>query len=551
MKNFNKGFVVPAVIAVIATLIIGSGIYVYEKNKQPSPAGQSGTPDTSLANTNGWKTYNNAAYNYSIKYPANWYINTTYSNQDFTPRGPSPSTYIGGDTSISNYSDTYMDEYHAKNGDLAQPADYFLISLSFTKIEVTNNGSMGTYKENADPYAFLGNYLSKFGKPNTTDNIMLNGTSAVRNTYLNITGIGGNTKPNRVSVNLRRGNEIIGIGYGFDDSVKSLVPIADQIVNSLTLGNNAQASGVLFSASPTSGVAPLTVTFTGTIDTKIYGNGPFTVDFGDGQQKSFPILGLVNEARSDVASIQPTTHIYNNPGNYVAKLAKNNCSLPTSGRLQQPTCKPGDMINTANINVGKNNSVTPSVTVSSPNGGEDWSVGSTNAISWSSNAGNLVSPNVVLSLSDSSGHNILQIAPSVPLTGSYEWSIPSSVVPGQYKVSAYLSGVGARGGGAVQDYSDSYFTISPTVSASPNPASSRGITINSSSQPSGQVGTQLKLNVSFSNEIYRGPEYATQVVLKRSSGETAIVDTMADFNTVTFSIQNNMCGVSLGGRGGQ
>ena len=115
----------------------------------------------------GWNTYSNTVYDYSIKYPSNWYINTTYSNQDFTPRGPAPSDYIGGDTSISNYSVSYMEQYQAKNGDLAEPADYFVISFSFTKI---------------DPAVSLDDYLNNpsFGKPTESEQITLNGITGVK-----------------------------------------------------------------------------------------------------------------------------------------------------------------------------------------------------------------------------------------------------------------------------------------------------------------------------------------------------------------------------------
>lgn len=76
------------------------------------------------------------------------------------------------------------------------------------------------------------------------------------------------------------------------------------------------------------------------------------------------------------------------------------------------------------------------------------------------------------------------------------------------------------------------------------------ININSISQSSGPTGTELTLKVSFSNDICRGPEYATQMLIKKDSGETAVIDTMANYDTLSFTIQNNMCSVSLGGRGG-
>lgn len=52
-----------------------------------------------------WQTYNNQRYQYSIQFPANWYVETIYSEDDFSPRGEN-NEMIGGDTSWSNYPDT-------------------------------------------------------------------------------------------------------------------------------------------------------------------------------------------------------------------------------------------------------------------------------------------------------------------------------------------------------------------------------------------------------------------------------------------------------------
>ena len=44
MKNSQKGFVVPLLIAIIAVLVIGGGVYVYEKNKKTeTPVVDTGT----------------------------------------------------------------------------------------------------------------------------------------------------------------------------------------------------------------------------------------------------------------------------------------------------------------------------------------------------------------------------------------------------------------------------------------------------------------------------------------------------------------------------
>jgi len=130
--------------------------------------------------------------------------------------------------------------------------------------------------------------------------------------------------------------------------------------------------------------------------------------------------------------------------------AQNQVSVPTvQPKVNQNTNAPG----TSQLVTSS------SITVISPNGGEDLKIGKTYTIKWISNPAQMTSPSVGLYLYDTQGHNALQIALSVSLTGTYDWNIPLTVKPGSYKISAYLSGLGAGAGGAIQDYSNDYFTI--------------------------------------------------------------------------------------------
>lgn len=94
-----------------------------------------------------------------------------------------------------------------------------------------------------------------------------------------------------------------------------------------------------FSASPTSGSAPLLVSFNTTASTD---NGEVTIDFGDGQRSSFE-KGL--------------THYYTSPGNYVAMLMQQPpfvCNAPEGAACAQmmPAQK---IIGTVKINVTNSN----------------------------------------------------------------------------------------------------------------------------------------------------------------------------------------------------
>lgn len=85
MKNTQRGFVMPLLLALIAVMLIGGGAYVYTQNKQGNQSEVvSQTPGTtSIAETANWKTYTNNAFSFSIKLPPN---NNVYACDDSSPR---------------------------------------------------------------------------------------------------------------------------------------------------------------------------------------------------------------------------------------------------------------------------------------------------------------------------------------------------------------------------------------------------------------------------------------------------------------------------------
>ncbi|NOY58113.1 MAG: hypothetical protein GXO75_04135, partial [Calditrichaeota bacterium] len=68
-------------------------------------------------------------------------------------------------------------------------------------------------------------------------------------------------------------------------------------------------------------------------------------------------------------------------------------------------------------------SAAPSITVSAPNGGEDWEVGSVQNITWSSNK---TSGTVHIEYSTDSGTNWADVVSSTTDDGVYEWTIPNN-----------------------------------------------------------------------------------------------------------------------------
>jgi hypothetical protein len=89
------------------------------------------------------------------------------------------------------------------------------------------------------------------------------------------------------------------------------------------------------------------------------------------------------------------------------------------------------------------------ITLISPNGGEEWDLGSSHTISWTSNS----QENVHIKLSSSS-INIL-IASNITNDGSHIWVIPNNLIPG----TDYRLQISLVSNNNISDYSNSNFSI--------------------------------------------------------------------------------------------
>jgi len=90
------------------------------------------------------------------------------------------------------------------------------------------------------------------------------------------------------------------------------------------------------------------------------------------------------------------------------------------------------------------------ITVTSPNGGETWQMGSTHNITWNDN----ISENVKIELYKSGSFN-RTIKSTTESDGSYDWNIPTDLT----ESSSYKIKITSTSNSSVHDYSDSYFTI--------------------------------------------------------------------------------------------
>jgi hypothetical protein len=105
----------------------------------------------------------------------------------------------------------------------------------------------------------------------------------------------------------------------------------------------------------------------------------------------------------------------------------------------------------SDVAIGVRSSGLPTLTLTSPNGGEDWEVGSSQTISWTS-AGLI--PNVKIEYSTNGGTDWRIIVSSTPDDGSHPWTVP--VTPS----TNCLVKVSDASDGEPLDVSDAPFTLS-------------------------------------------------------------------------------------------
>ncbi len=81
MKNKQKGFIVPLLLAIIAVLVIGGGAYIYEIKKAQPVSEHEASPTPTLENTGpkqvvvpGMKKYVDTTFGFSFWYPTDWNV---------------------------------------------------------------------------------------------------------------------------------------------------------------------------------------------------------------------------------------------------------------------------------------------------------------------------------------------------------------------------------------------------------------------------------------------------------------------------------------------
>jgi len=242
-----------------------------------------------------------------------------------------------------------------------------------------------------------------------------------------------------------------------------------------------------FLARPGSGLAPLAVEFLATV-----GGAGYVIDFGDGVWG-----GIYKITPSAERSYGAPPHTYQNAGTYTAKLYSFPSPYTADCSRSNPdsSCK---VIATATVTVKGSN--TAGITVTAPNGGEQWEIGQLNTITWSPYGYNPdVNPakDVTVFLERLDGSTAGQIMDTGKASlhtyfniGGYDnWA-----EPGQYRV--YVSN---RVTGAT-DRSDTPFTLLPRAIDIKVNGSDGPVTL-TDNQP---VSVTFKLGTSFQSCMLNG-----------------------------------------------
>lgn len=180
---------------------------------QTGPSASLTPTQISLDETANWKTYSNARYTYTIKYPTNWFVDTIYSENDFTQRGPvEDNEFIGGDTGFSNYP-------NASGYSMENPAPSDLYSVSLMVYRVASNISYDQF------------ISSKHFGYDKKENISINGISAVRLTGVTTDHPVGVTVVNTL---VKVGNKMFVFNYSGNPIPQQIKDTANKLINSFT-----------------------------------------------------------------------------------------------------------------------------------------------------------------------------------------------------------------------------------------------------------------------------------------------------------------------------
>ena len=93
--EYQKGFILPLLLIIIAILFVSGGAYVYTQKQEMSQSPiestispqPTSTTQTTSSQTSDWKTYENQKLGFEIRYPAQYSISTQSFSGSFVEKG--------------------------------------------------------------------------------------------------------------------------------------------------------------------------------------------------------------------------------------------------------------------------------------------------------------------------------------------------------------------------------------------------------------------------------------------------------------------------------
>ncbi len=164
-------------------------------------------------------------------------------------------------------------------------------------------------------------------------------------------------------------------------------------------------------------------------------------------------IGAPLPLRAEISQTATFTHSYAKAGVYTPIF-----TVTDNGNLSAKT--------SMSVNVGGVASI-PSITVTSPNGGETWQAGKDYEIRWTSQ--NIQWPYITVALLKSGSVIGQPLFTHLANDGVERWTIPSNLAPGSdYKISIYCTPISGVAGCEAKDQSDAPFSIVSSFVGQPN-----------------------------------------------------------------------------------
>lgn len=322
---------------VTALLIVGGGVYFLIHPQTSSPSGTATTTPSVTANTYGMVQYTDPEFNFSFWYPSSWQIlpTTTKDTVSF-PGGTLVKTLQVGSLGdimiyvINSAAQTITDEQNGHASPIAQ-TKYFYNSTSQQWMvaypEGINSGTSGaTTTAIISNTTMSGLVMLPTGRRFDTNIIPLSMTK-----FLVVSDGGGSN-----ATVLAKTISLAGVSV--DPSVLSATLQAEASTYPSTKTNTSTN----FSASPTSGTAPLSVRFTSSAPQG--SNVGNTVNFGDGTSGNLAFVPVC----ANCNALSTVSHTYLSAGTYTTTLTSGTCSCPAGGICNCPNLQ---IIGTATITV--------------------------------------------------------------------------------------------------------------------------------------------------------------------------------------------------------